>query len=184
VERVLEAAESAFGADGYAGTRLADVARAAGIRRPSLLYHFSTKQVLYGAVVDRLFESLMTSLATAIEDVGDYDARVPALMDALIDFIEARPAFSPIVLREMVDGTGPGRELLIEVVVPVLDQVEEWLNHAAGKRAPEGFDFRGAIVQMTINAMVRAASGPLREPIWGRPTDRTLLRRLFFLDRT
>ena len=50
VERILQAAEQAFGAQGFTLTRLEDIAEVASIRRPSLLYHFSTKQKLYEAV--------------------------------------------------------------------------------------------------------------------------------------
>ena len=41
---------------------------------------------------------------------------------------------------EIIDGTGPGREILLGGVVPVIDQVESWLRDAAGSRAPEGFN--------------------------------------------
>ena len=60
--RILDAAEHAFAIAGLAGARLADIAGAAGIRRPSLLYHFSSKERLYGAVVERAFAVLTDTL--------------------------------------------------------------------------------------------------------------------------
>ena len=183
VDRILEAAEKAFGTHGYSNTRLEDIAKTAGIRRPSLLYHFSTKQSLYEAVVVRLFMSLLAALSAAIEQTDVDNARITALMDTLLQFLDDRPAFSPIVLREMIDGAGPGRTLMTDQVVPVLDQVEAWLRASVEDRAPADFDVRGAIVQVTINALVRDSSGPLRGPIWGEaPPQHTLLNRLFFLD--
>ena len=184
VDRILEAAEQAFGTHGYSTTRLEDIAKTAGIRRPSLLYHFSTKRSLYEAVVVRLFMSLLAALAAAIEQTDNDNDRIRALMDALLKFLADRPAFSPIVLREMIDGAGPGRTLMLDQVVPVLDQVEAWLRQSVEHRAPADFDFRGAIVQVTINALVRDSSGPLRAPIWGEDPQRTLLNRLFFLEPT
>ena len=62
-ERILLAAEQAFADHGYGPAKLADIARVAGIRRPSLLYHFATKEVLYAAVVSRTFERLGRALA-------------------------------------------------------------------------------------------------------------------------
>ena len=182
VDRILEAAEHAFGEQGFTLTRLEDIADVASIRRPSLLYHFSTKQKLYESVVHQLFAALLTTLGEAIEDIESYEDRVIGLMQALLNFIDERPAFSPIVLREIIDGTGPGRELLLGGVVPVLDQVEQWLRDGAGTGAPDGFNFRGAIVQVTVDALVRESSGPLREPIWGPNTDMTLLKRLFIFN--
>ena len=44
--RVLRAAEVEFGRAGRDGARLEDIASAAGITRPSLLYHFASKDEL------------------------------------------------------------------------------------------------------------------------------------------
>ena len=41
-ERILQAAETEFGRKGFERTRLEDIAETAGIRRPSLLYHFKS----------------------------------------------------------------------------------------------------------------------------------------------
>ncbi len=184
VERILEAAEEAFGTQGFTLARLEDIADVASIRRPSLLYHFSTKQKLYESVVRQLFAALMQALAEAIADTESYEERVLGLMQAFLDFIEARPAFAPLLLREIIDGTGPGREILLGGVVPVIDQVEQWLRDSAGSRAPDGFNFRGAIIQVTADALVRESSGPLRIPIWGPASDLSLVSRLFFVNES
>ncbi len=182
VDRILQAAELAFGAEGFALTRLEDIADVASIRRPSLLYHFSTKLKLYEAVVHQLFMALTKTLTDTIDGIESYEDRVMGLMQALLEFLKERPAFSPIVLREIIDGTGPGRDLLLGGVVPVLDQVEQWLRVGASSNAPADFNFRAAIIQVTVDALVRESSGPLREPIWGPSTDMTLVTRLFIFD--
>ena len=64
-ERLLDAAEQCF-AQGYDAARLEDIAAAAGIRRPSLLYHFASKDDLYAAVVRRTFARLGAALLSVM----------------------------------------------------------------------------------------------------------------------
>lgn len=50
-ERLLRAAADAFGAHGYAGTRVADIATAAGVSNGALYAHFTSKaELLVGAL--------------------------------------------------------------------------------------------------------------------------------------
>lgn len=52
-ERILNEAVSLFGARGYAGTSLADIAAAADISKAGLLHHFSSKDALFAEVLER-----------------------------------------------------------------------------------------------------------------------------------
>ncbi|HET8950596.1 MAG TPA: helix-turn-helix domain-containing protein, partial [Solirubrobacteraceae bacterium] len=50
---IVEAAGRLFGEHGYDGTRLDDVARAAGVTKPVLYRHFADKTALYLALLER-----------------------------------------------------------------------------------------------------------------------------------
>lgn len=52
-ERILDAAEAAFAADGFAGASMKAIADAAGVASGLLHYHFDGKEGLYAAVIDR-----------------------------------------------------------------------------------------------------------------------------------
>jgi AcrR family transcriptional regulator len=52
-EQILDVASLAFAADGFAGTGVADVARAAGISKPLVYSYFGSKEGLFAACLDR-----------------------------------------------------------------------------------------------------------------------------------
>jgi AcrR family transcriptional regulator len=60
---ILAAAARAFGAAGYAGTSMDDIAAEAGVTRLILYRHFDSKQQLYEAVLDHTRAQLQEGLA-------------------------------------------------------------------------------------------------------------------------
>jgi TetR/AcrR family transcriptional regulator len=60
--RILDAALGAFAERGFHGTSLADVASAAGLSKPNLLYYFRSKEALYVAVLGRTLEAWLDPL--------------------------------------------------------------------------------------------------------------------------
>jgi AcrR family transcriptional regulator len=51
-DRILVAAADLFAARGFHGTSTRDIARAVGVRQPSLYSHFATKQLILAALLD------------------------------------------------------------------------------------------------------------------------------------
>lgn len=178
-QRILDAAEVAFGAHTFAEARLADIAKAALLRRPSLLYHFPTKDALYAAVVNRLFADLLARFAEAGARGCTPQEAIDGLFRAWLDFIAERPGFAPLVLRGIIDGQGPVRELLEGQLVPLLDQIEANIRRAGA--APRSISVRAALLQIGSDSLVRVSSGSLAGPLWGEDDPMLTVRRLFDL---
>jgi AcrR family transcriptional regulator len=112
--RILDAAASVFRANGYAGTRLSDVASAANTQAGSLYYYFSSREELVEEVLrvgqertsgyvrrcvaalpedatalDRLREAITAHLATIIE-IGDYTAATIRILGQVPEEIRRR----------------------------------------------------------------------------------------------
>src|SRR5688500_8499676 len=90
-DRLLEAAEQEFADVGFEAAKLADIAARAGIRRPSLLYHFKTKEDLYGATVERAFTQLGVALQATMSAAGDFEARLLATVAGYARFVADHP---------------------------------------------------------------------------------------------
>jgi AcrR family transcriptional regulator len=53
-ERILTEATRLFSENGYAGTRMSDIASAIGVTKPIVYRHFESKQALFEALVRRV----------------------------------------------------------------------------------------------------------------------------------
>lgn len=168
--RCLRAASIEFAEHGFAAARLADIARRAGIRRPSLLHHFGSKEGLYEALVHEVFAELAVGLRDALTATGDPADLVGRAAATFDDFLAERPDVARLVLRELLDARGPGRALLLAEVVPVLDEVEGLLAAAGAGRT--GVPRRAALMQIVSAGLVRVGAGDLAEPLFGASESR------------
>jgi len=67
---VLKAAATSFAQHGYAGTRLDDIAAAAGVTKPIVYRHFDSKKALYLALLSKHEQDFPTFIAGLEGDLG------------------------------------------------------------------------------------------------------------------
>jgi AcrR family transcriptional regulator len=181
--RVLAAAVPAFATDGLARTRLEDVARAAGITRPSLLHHFGTKEALYAEVVRGAFAQLGDALVTSLEGGGKFPRQLDRITKAYLGFLAREPDVARLLLRELLEVGGVGHEILKERVVPLLEWVEGWITENGGQELDHSVPLRAAIMQVVSDGLLNAAAAELRKPFWGDTNHGLALARRLLLRR-
>jgi len=101
---IIEAAGRLFGERGYDGTRLDDVAAAAGVTKPVLYRHFDDKTALYLALLERHREDL-GSFAGAIPAAGTIEQRVRAVVEVWTAYVETHAYAWRMLFRD--SGGGP-----------------------------------------------------------------------------
>ncbi len=127
-EAILDEAVTCFATTGYEGTSLNDIAAGVGIRRPSLLHHFPSKEALYGEVFERLLSDWFGRLDAAVaSDRIGWD-KVELVLRAGFAYFAENPTYVRLMRREAIDGgTHLGIDLAA-VLRPMFDLAAAYLR--------------------------------------------------------
>jgi AcrR family transcriptional regulator len=150
---ILDAAEASLKADGLAGLRLQDVARAAGVSHPTILHHFGSREGLMRALNLRSLEALKTSVIAQMGEARSGDEGVRQTFAAYRDGIAQR------LLWLIQSATPP------QAGVTTFDEIVQALHGVRQRMAEPGVvidieDSRAVVHLTAIAAFGDAVIGP------------------------
>ena len=126
-EKILDAALESFSTSGFDATSLDVVAKSLGVRKQTILYHFTTKKALLKAVVERAAGNLINS----IEEVLNSDLKGWERIEALARMIFRLALREPLLLgllREVSRPGSVGSERLRILMTPLMDRATLWMQ--------------------------------------------------------
>jgi AcrR family transcriptional regulator len=140
---IEEVAAQLFAEHGYAGTRLEDIAAAAGVSKQLLYQHFRSKEELYLALLGRYRDEILGRLGAGLARPAPLAERIAATTDRWFAYIEENPhaavllfgggTGAPEVEAFLRDNHATARALQIALIrtEPAVDLPEEQLEPLA-----------------------------------------------------
>lgn len=107
-QNILRAAAEEFAENGFAGARVDEIARRAGVNKAMLYYHVGDKAALYKKVVLDAVADLTAQIQQGLSTETTPEGKIRAIARAFEALGMAKPYVPRIMLREMVLG---GRDL-------------------------------------------------------------------------
>ena len=135
--KILAAALDVFSDKGFRGASLDDIAAAAGMSKPNMLYYFRGKEEIYLTLLSRLLDDWLTPLKT-LDPAGDPIEEVGAFIRLKLKMAREYPRESRLFANEIIRGAphigdhlhGPLKQLVDEQC----QVLQAWID--AGKIAP------------------------------------------------
>ena len=121
---ILDAALDVFSQHGFRGTTLDQIAQAAGLSKPNLLYYFPSKEAIHDALLIGLMDTWLDPLRALDPDGNPVDEIVAYVLRKL-EMSRDFPRESRLFANEIVQGAP---RILDQIKGPLRDLVDEKAN--------------------------------------------------------
>lgn len=159
-EAILDAATRLFAQGGYDGTSLKSIADEVGVRKPSLLYHYSSKEALRLAVLRRVFTRWNDVFPRILQAATTGEDRFEGLVGEVVGFFSEEPNRARLILREMLDRPKNLAAQMHEYVTPwvkiVTDYIERGLESGTIRESIDPQAYVLHVIQMIVGGIATA----------------------------
>jgi len=174
-ERLLDIAVESFAERGFAGTSVRELASAAGITNASLLHHYPRKEALYGAVLQRIADSL--AVWSEPPTGCDAETGVVAIVEAYVEWTRRHEAYARLILRELLDNHDRAASARRWYLGPVVRRSVEHITAAQGRGELGTFDAAMFMAQHIGSVAYFFAAEPTMRRILGADRGADLVGR-------
>jgi AcrR family transcriptional regulator len=150
--QLLGVARRLFARDGYRGASMESIAEAAGVTKPVLYQHFSSKRALYEALLASELGRLTEELETAFSQAEDNAERLRRGFGAYLDFVDRNEDAFRLLFTEALALDADFQQQVASFRSWVAGRVAAIIAAEAGLPSPRARALAAAIVGMAEGA--------------------------------
>jgi AcrR family transcriptional regulator len=165
-----------FGTRGFDGTSLDAVAAETGVVKQTLLYHFSSKDDLFDAVIDAAGAELVGALEDALAQADEGWARIEAVVVATFRLALRRPELLGL-LREVSRPGSAAAPRLVARLEPLVERARQFLEAEMAEGRMRPCDSRLVLLSAYSTVMGVATEVEVLRAVGVEPTLRSAVIR-------
>ncbi|HUU56948.1 MAG TPA: TetR/AcrR family transcriptional regulator [bacterium] len=136
---ILAAARKVFGARGYEGATLDEVAREAEFAKGTLYSYFDSKAELFAALVEHEFDEFQKNIKEVLAREPDAADAARAVIAVLLEFFQSRSDFYRVAMSLRETGKQEEAEKIRGVVMKRVNELADLLGGRFAEGIREGF---------------------------------------------
>jgi len=153
--RILATAEAVFATRGFDGASTREIAAKARVNISSLHYHWESKETLYFAVFqniyDRILEVARHALPARVDTTRPSRAVVQEAMGSLFDFFADLPNIPKLLVRRLLENEQSLVDIERDILVPAWKVFAGWMHEYGGRKLK---DIDSQLFMLTVHNVV------------------------------
>ncbi|GGB81472.1 transcriptional regulator [Marinobacterium zhoushanense] len=130
-ELIIQAASEIFADQGYAATKIIEIANRAGLPKPNVYYYFKSKENLYRSVIESVIDPLLQAAQPFYED-DDPATVLEQYIIAKIKVSQQHPHASKVFASEIMHGAPhlpeDIAEKMMEQTIQSSNKIQSWVD--------------------------------------------------------
>jgi len=131
-QKILDAAEYVFAHKGFNGATIEEIAEQAHLSKQNMLYYFASKELLYQAVLRKIFHLWLESLNLLGQQGEDPATMLGNYIRGKLEISRTMPNASKVFANEIINGAPHIKQYLKDNLLPALEAditlVREWIS--------------------------------------------------------
>ncbi len=153
--RILAHAEAVFATKGFAGASTREIASKATVNISSLHYHWKSKETLYYAVFqniyDRILELVRQAIPVELDGASSGRRVIDEAVGALFDFFADNPNVPKLLVRRLLENEESRVDIERNILVPAWKVFAAWTQEYSGRKLK---DVDSQLFMLTIHSVV------------------------------